>query len=317
MKILGMLILFTLMVVVPASAESIKLKSGQVVEGKIIEQNDAYIKVDRGIGVIITYYRDQIDGISGKVESPDSPAAGNLIAEGEVMFYSSSGNIGSVTLKFADESNMSFIVQESTIFEGRSSFKEMKIFDRATVKYSVLNNKNFAEHLKVVPGDSEVNSDNTTAKHEVIYIGDDDPTIVELKKKMGRDPKGIGLLKAANKGDIAQIKTYLADGADVNVLTGIPGMENTPLGFAASNGNLEVVKVLVEGGADVNKLALFKCPPLFHAVTNGHLEVVKYLIAKGANVNQPIPAELGGTILTQLGSKYPEIGQVLKAAGAK
>lgn len=116
---------------------------------------------------------------------------------------------------------MNFRVKEDSIFEGRNSFSEIKVFDTATVTYSTVDNANYAEHLKIVPRVSKAKNNSVTAAPGVIRIGEDDPAIRELAKRVEDDPQGTGLLKAAAKGDIAQIKTYLADGADVNVLTGI------------------------------------------------------------------------------------------------
>lgn len=50
-------------------ASEIVLKSGQKIEGKIIEQTDKYVKIDPGVGVDVTYYKDEIATISQ--EGPD------------------------------------------------------------------------------------------------------------------------------------------------------------------------------------------------------------------------------------------------------
>ncbi|MBU1134647.1 MAG: hypothetical protein KJ569_07035, partial [Candidatus Omnitrophica bacterium] len=46
-------------------AETIVLKSGKVVEEKIVERTDEYIKVDL-FGVPLTYYLDEIESIDGE-----------------------------------------------------------------------------------------------------------------------------------------------------------------------------------------------------------------------------------------------------------
>ena len=51
-----------------AFTSQIILKTGQKIEGNIIEQTDKYVKIDTGLGVPITYYSDQI----GTVNSPSS-----------------------------------------------------------------------------------------------------------------------------------------------------------------------------------------------------------------------------------------------------
>ena len=51
-------------------ASEIVLKSGQKLEGKIIEQTDKYIKLDTGLGIALTYYADEIDAIDGNKFQP-------------------------------------------------------------------------------------------------------------------------------------------------------------------------------------------------------------------------------------------------------
>lgn len=44
-----------------AQAETIRLKSGEVIEGTIVERRADAIKVDTGIGIAVTYYLDEIE----------------------------------------------------------------------------------------------------------------------------------------------------------------------------------------------------------------------------------------------------------------
>ena len=63
---LGVLILVVLFILPPfASAETVVLKSGKTVEGKLIEKTDKYIKMDFQ-GVPLTYFLDEIESIDGK-----------------------------------------------------------------------------------------------------------------------------------------------------------------------------------------------------------------------------------------------------------
>ncbi len=41
-------------------AEIIRLQSGRVIEGKIVERTEDYVKIDTGIGMAVTYYLDEI-----------------------------------------------------------------------------------------------------------------------------------------------------------------------------------------------------------------------------------------------------------------
>jgi len=52
-------------------AEKIILKSGQVVEGKIVEETDKYIKLEV-VGVPVTFYKDEIKNIKGKISNATS-----------------------------------------------------------------------------------------------------------------------------------------------------------------------------------------------------------------------------------------------------
>ncbi len=90
------------------------------------------------------------------------------------------------------------------------------------------------------------------------------------------------IYSAAGSGNLAAVKQYLQDGADVNARAkdGWP-----PLIFAARNGHLDVVKYLVDKGADMNAKDKKGWTPLMWATDEGHLDVVEFLVAKGADMN--------------------------------
>ncbi|MFA5271475.1 MAG: transglutaminase domain-containing protein [Candidatus Omnitrophota bacterium] len=67
LNVTGLLSIFLL--INPAFAEAIQLKSGKIVEGKIIEKTKEYIKLDVE-GVTLTYYSDQI--AKDNLEDPSS-----------------------------------------------------------------------------------------------------------------------------------------------------------------------------------------------------------------------------------------------------
>jgi ankyrin repeat protein len=64
---------------------------------------------------------------------------------------------------------------------------------------------------------------------------------------------------------------------------------------AAADGDIEQVASLIAGGADVNKQNNWGWTPLYTAAAVGHIDIVKLLIAKGANVDTP--SEQGTTPL--------------------
>lgn len=61
-----------------AHAETIQLKSGKTITGKIIEQTDQMIKIDPGVGVGITYFRDDIENIVDTPSSDGTTKEGNI-----------------------------------------------------------------------------------------------------------------------------------------------------------------------------------------------------------------------------------------------
>ena len=66
MKIWHVLLVMFLLFHTMVFASEVVLKSGQKLEGKIVEQTDKYVKFDSGVGVVTTYYIDEIDNIDGK-----------------------------------------------------------------------------------------------------------------------------------------------------------------------------------------------------------------------------------------------------------
>ena len=89
------------------------------------------------------------------------------------------------------------------------------------------------------------------------------------------------LIAASTDGDLAGVKTFIKQGADINYYVEYRG---TPLNFASINGHLEIVKYLVENGADIH-FNKFNDTPLRSTSVNGHLEIVKYLIMNGVKIN--------------------------------
>ena len=92
----------------------------------------------------------------------------------------------------------------------------------------------------------------------------------------------ISLPEAAAGGDIDEVKSLIAKGADVNAwdTSKIP-----PLHFAVMNGHKQVVELLIAKGADVNAGDGANKKPLHWAVEKGHKEIAELLIAHGADVD--------------------------------
>jgi hypothetical protein len=65
MRMLSLVITFFILPSLLHASELI-LKSGQKIEGKILEKTDKYVNIDSGLGVGITYYVDEIDTLDGQ-----------------------------------------------------------------------------------------------------------------------------------------------------------------------------------------------------------------------------------------------------------
>jgi ankyrin repeat protein len=145
------------------------------------------------------------------------------------------------------------------------------------------------------------------------------------------------LLAATRKGDLAQVKALLDQGASVNSKS---SYGQTPLFFACDRGYLEIVKLLLDRGADVNvEDTFYHASPLSWAAQKNRTEIVKLLLDHGAKSpgdvvmmgvqmkkpelvkvgldKGPISKEtLSGALGAALKSKNDEIINMLKAAGA-
>lgn len=82
----------------------------------------------------------------------------------------------------------------------------------------------------------------------------------------------------------------------------------------AMRGNAEQVKSLVAQGADINATDSTGWTALMFAARDGHFEVVKLLLAKGANVNATTHK---GNINALYLAQTKEIAQILQEHGAK
>lgn len=121
------------------------------------------------------------------------------------------------------------------------------------------------------------------------------------------------LFKAAESGNVADIRKALAQGVSVNV-TDPSGW--TPLLVAAGEGKLAAVQALVKAGANVNAASKKGETALMAAVLSGNVAVVKYLLAEGADKNAATAKGLtAADIATQ--AKKLEISKLLTSGGGK
>ena len=122
---------------------------------------------------------------------------------------------------------------------------------------------------------------------------------------------------AAERGDLAQVKFFVASGMGLGRLRDSRGGSSyAALHLVAKNGHLEVVKYLVGAGADVNVThSSNSMTPLHLAAWEGRLEVVKYLVGAGADVTL---TEYGGRTALHYAAWYGylEVVKVLVGAGS-
>jgi ankyrin repeat protein len=91
------------------------------------------------------------------------------------------------------------------------------------------------------------------------------------------------LLVAAQRGDLAAVKSSLGRGKSANASDLRTG--HTPLMYAALAGQSQTAHLLLKSGADVNATSKSGETALMLAAMWGHSEIANSLIAKGAQVN--------------------------------
>ncbi len=99
-----------------------------------------------------------------------------------------------------------------------------------------------------------------------------------MTKNRHQDEHLTPLMKAAGKGNVAEVKALLDNGASPFEIDPITG--TSPLHFAAQGGNVEVAKLLVEAGALINLYAESnRFTPLMVATWYRNPEMIRYLLS--------------------------------------
>ena len=89
------------------------------------------------------------------------------------------------------------------------------------------------------------------------------------------------LVGAALNGDLARLKRYIAEGADVNATR----FEMPPLAWAAMRGQTAAAELLLQHGADINGRNRDGNTALHLSVFLGHAETAELLIKNGADID--------------------------------
>lgn len=121
------------------------------------------------------------------------------------------------------------------------------------------------------------------------------------------------LFAAAVMGRQARVEALLAQGLDVN---GVTGSGRTSLMGASYNGNLRTVKTLLSYGADVNIADQSGTTALMDAIMYGNQQIVQVLIAAGADVNAQ-DNQKQAVLARAKKTQQESIIKMLEAAGAQ
>ncbi|WP_353282507.1 ankyrin repeat domain-containing protein [Wolbachia endosymbiont (group A) of Myopa testacea] len=105
--------------------------------------------------------------------------------------------------------------------------------------------------------------------------------IVGFLKQTELDKK---LLTATENGDLSEVKKFVGQGANVNVIdVGIFGRK--PIHIAAEKNYKDIIEFLLGKGVSVDDTSNYGWAPLHYTASKGCLEVAKFLVDKGANIN--------------------------------
>ena len=121
------------------------------------------------------------------------------------------------------------------------------------------------------------------------------------------------LMQAAEKGDVALVKSLIQEGADLNARN---KDGDTSLNIAARNGRTGVAEALIKAGADVQVKDSHGWSPLLDAALFGGTDLIQRLISAGADVNAKGNQGETALMLAAFGGRS-EVVRVLIEAGAE
>ena len=133
-----------------------------------------------------------------------------------------------------------------------------------------------------------------------------------------RDGRGVTALLAATHGNHVEVaRLLIAAGADVNAKDNI---EDSPFLYAGAEGRNEILKLTLAAAADLKSVNRYGGTALIPAAHHGHPETVKILLATG--IDKDHVNKLGWTALLEAvilgdgGKTHTEIVRLLVEAGA-
>jgi ankyrin repeat protein len=103
-----------------------------------------------------------------------------------------------------------------------------------------------------------------------------------LKSIAPYHPDNVKIILEVMDGNIAQVRTLIRNGANVNMST--PSGMN-PLQLAVESENFEMVELLVQNGANVNHPGFLKSTPFLSAIISANQKLIDFLIKNGAKLD--------------------------------
>ncbi|MGI8786132.1 MAG: ankyrin repeat domain-containing protein [Pyrinomonadaceae bacterium] len=195
-------------------------------------------------------------------------------------------------------------------------------------KTATSNDEGFYEFVNLAPGTYTIKVEaargftNTQIEGLAISGGANLQSDVEMQVSgVNETVGGIGmieyelpLLKAVSEDNLAEIKSLLAGGADVNGREKNSG-KITALFIAVENGNIETVKTLLEFGAKINARDEEKQTALMRLDDDAAPELVKLLLSYGAKI-KAVDDEDSNVLHHVAVLVKPEVLQILIDEGA-
>ena len=123
---------------------------------------------------------------------------------------------------------------------------------------------------------------------------------------------GDELIQAAKWCDIAEVKSLIEEGADVNYKDEYNGY--TALMIATIYGCTEIIEIFISAGANLDLQSHGGMTALMIAANNSYIEIVQLLIDAGANLE--LEDDNGWSALDNaIEEGFPEIVEMLEEAG--
>ncbi|MCA1635491.1 MAG: ankyrin repeat domain-containing protein [Acidobacteria bacterium] len=131
-----------------------------------------------------------------------------------------------------------------------------------------------SETREVTLGDGAVQRADTTLEVEVVMMG-----VVAIVLEPS-DP----LVKAVYANDLAEVKSLIAKGANLNAVDRVLGINALAQAYASNN--RDIAGELLSGGADVNARLQFRQTALMRLTDASSVELTRDLLEAGAKVNR-------------------------------